>query len=91
VARNRWLLALVQLAPETAMRQGELLRLRWEHIDLNRRTAHLPDTKNGQARKNPHSDAPIRPGDGLAGAFSAVARITRPTAAAHGAAQTGSS
>ena len=28
------------------MRQGELIRLCWEHIDLNRRTAHLPDTKN---------------------------------------------
>ena len=37
-ARNRWLLPLVQLALETAMRQGELLRLRCEYIDLNRRT-----------------------------------------------------
>jgi integrase len=40
----------VQLALETAMRQGVLIRLHWEHIDLNRRTAHLPDTKNGEAR-----------------------------------------
>jgi len=38
-ARNHWLLPIVQLALETAMRQGELLRLGWEHIDLNRRTA----------------------------------------------------
>ena len=30
-ARNRWLLPAVQLALETAMRQGELLSLRWEH------------------------------------------------------------
>jgi len=45
----------VQLAIETAMRQGELLRLRWEHIELNRRTAHLPDTKNGEARTVPLS------------------------------------
>jgi integrase len=28
----------------------ELLRLRWEHIDLNGRTAHRPDTKTGEAR-----------------------------------------
>jgi len=54
-ARNPYLLPVVQLALETAMRQGELLRLRWEHIDLNRRTAHLPDTKNGEARTVPLS------------------------------------
>lgn len=54
-ARNPHLLPTVQLALETAMRQGELIRLRWEHIDLNRRTAHLPDTKNGEARTVPLS------------------------------------
>ncbi|MCU7893066.1 MAG: hypothetical protein KZQ78_16305 [Candidatus Thiodiazotropha sp. (ex Ustalcina ferruginea)] len=32
------------------MRQGELVSLRWEHIDLNRCTTHLPDTKNGESR-----------------------------------------
>ena len=58
-ARNRWLLPLVQLALETAMRQGELLRLRWEHIDLNRRIAHLPDTKNGEARTVPLSTTAV--------------------------------
>jgi integrase len=58
-ARNRWLLPLVQLALETAMRQGELLRLRWEHIDLNRRTAHLPVTKNGEARTVPLSSTAV--------------------------------
>ena len=58
-ARNRWLLPMVQLALETAMRQGELLRLRWEHIDLNRRTAHLPDTKNGEARTVPLSTTAV--------------------------------
>ncbi len=58
-ARNRWLLPLVQLALETAMRQGELRHLRWEHIDLNRRTAHLPDTKNGEARTVPLSTTAI--------------------------------
>ena len=58
-ARNRWLLPMVQLAMETAMRQGELLRLRWEHIELNRRTAHLPDTKNGEARTVPLSSTAV--------------------------------
>lgn len=54
-ARNPWLLPLVQLALETAMRRGELLSLQWEHVDLKRRTAHLPDTKNGDARTVPLS------------------------------------
>ena len=50
---------MVQLALETAMRQGELLRLRWEHIDLHRRTAHLPDTNNGEARTVPLSTTAV--------------------------------
>ncbi|MGB5776175.1 MAG: hypothetical protein WBP89_16095, partial [Sedimenticolaceae bacterium] len=49
-ARNRWLLPLVQLALELTMRQGELLRLRWDNMDLNRRTAHLPDTSARRRR-----------------------------------------
>lgn len=59
-ARNPWLLPIVQLALETAMRQGELIRLCWEHIDLNRCTAHLPDTKNGDARTVPLSSTAVR-------------------------------
>lgn len=31
----------------TGMRRGELMRLRWENVDLNARTLHLPTTKNG--------------------------------------------
>ncbi|WP_434081905.1 tyrosine-type recombinase/integrase [Escherichia coli] len=34
---------------ETAMRQGEILALRWEHIDLRHGVAHLPETKNGHS------------------------------------------
>jgi integrase len=54
-ARNQWLLPLVKLALETAMRRGELLSLQWENVDLDRQTAHLPDTKNGDARTVPLS------------------------------------
>lgn len=31
----------------TGWRRGEALTLRWEHLDLDRRTARLPDTKTG--------------------------------------------
>ena len=53
--RNVWILPLVRLAIETGMRRGELLSLRWEHVDLARRTAYLPDTKNGEPRTVPLS------------------------------------
>jgi len=54
-SRNRHLLPVVQLAIETAMRQGELVNLVWKHVDFVRRTAHLPETKNGEARTVPLS------------------------------------
>lgn len=54
-ARNPWLAPLVRLALETAMRRGELLALQWENVDLKRRAAFLPDTKNGDARDVPLS------------------------------------
>lgn len=51
--RNVWLKPFVQLALETAMRRGELLALRWADVDLDKRTAFLPMTKNGTARAVP--------------------------------------
>lgn len=56
-SRNPWLWPATQLAVETAMRQGELLALRWENIDLEKRTAYLPQTKNGASRTVPLSSA----------------------------------
>ena len=44
-SRNRHLLPAFNFAVETAMRQGELLSLRWENIDLENRYALLPDPK----------------------------------------------
>lgn len=54
--RNVWVKPTVILALETCMRRGELLSLQWEHVDIKKRTAHLPDTKNGQSR-----DVPLSP------------------------------
>lgn len=47
-------------AIETAMRAGEILELRWEHLDLEARTAHLPRTKNDSARDVPLSREAVR-------------------------------
>lgn len=51
--RNPWIRPLIQLAIETAMRQGELLKLEWQYVDLKTRVAHLPNTKNGDPRDIP--------------------------------------
>lgn len=52
---NAVLYVIFHLAIETAMRQGEILSLRWEHIDLQHGVAHLPMTKNGSSRDIPLS------------------------------------
>lgn len=53
--RNTELYTIFHLALETGMRQGEILSLRWEHIDLQHGVAHLPVTKNGSVRDVPLS------------------------------------
>ncbi len=58
--RSNWTKPAVQLALATAMRRGELLSLKWEHIDLQGRTAFLPDTKNGDSRTVPLSSVAVQ-------------------------------
>jgi integrase len=58
--RSHWTKPAVQLALATAMRRGELLSLKWEHIDLIGRTAFLPDTKNGDSRTVPLSSVAVQ-------------------------------
>ena len=53
-SRSWYLWPVVILAIETAMRRGELLGLRWEHIDLEQKKAFLPMTKNGSSRWVPY-------------------------------------
>lgn len=57
--RVPYLRPLIELAVETGMRRGELLSLTWEHIDLERRVAHLPLTKNGSSRDVPLSSRAV--------------------------------
>lgn len=53
--RNLVLYIIFHLAIETAMRQGEILGLQWEHLDLQHGIVHLPETKNGSSRDVPLS------------------------------------
>lgn len=52
---------------ETAMRAGEIVGLEWSRVDLHRRVAHLPMTKNGEARDVPLSSAAVAILDRLEG------------------------
>lgn len=58
--RSPWMVPLVQLALEMAMRRGELLALKWENINLDSQTAYLPTTKNGTPRLVPLSSKAIK-------------------------------
>ncbi|MBO9469603.1 site-specific integrase [Endozoicomonas sp. G2_2] len=71
---NPMLGLMIRLALATAMRVGEIQRLRRRDVDLKRRTALLRDTKNNQSRTVPLSteaaqvlrvalDSPVRPID----------------------------
>jgi addiction module HigA family antidote len=68
-SKDRVFSAVLQLAIETAMRRGELVKtLEWRHVDLETRVAHLPDTKGGRHRDVPLSAAAVEllkalPGD----------------------------
>jgi integrase len=51
--------AILRLLTETAMRRGELSKLRWEDIDLKSCVARLRDTKNGDDREVPLSSRAV--------------------------------
>ena len=53
--KNPHIWPVIVFAIETGMRRGEILGLRWEHVDLDRRIAYLPLTKNGSSREVPLS------------------------------------
>lgn len=54
-ARKSWqyLHTAVVMALHTGMRKGEILGLRWEHVNWERKTLLLTDTKNGESRRLP--------------------------------------
>ncbi|MBU2762884.1 site-specific integrase [Acidithiobacillus caldus] len=52
---NPELAAIVQIAIETGMRQGEILGMTWNNVSVTKRQVFLPDTKNGTSRTVPLS------------------------------------
>ena len=54
-SRNQRILPVITLALETAMRRGEMLAIKKQHIDFDKRTLLIPESKNGRARTIPLS------------------------------------
>lgn len=52
-SRNPYLYSIVTLAISTGMRRGEILGLRWEDIDFDKKLIKLQKTKNGTVRYIP--------------------------------------
>lgn len=50
---------VVTIAVETAMRRGEIVKIKWQHIDWKRRTLHIPETKTGVPRDVPLSERAV--------------------------------
>jgi integrase len=57
--RNKVTKPAVLFAIATGMRRGEVLSLRWSHIDLEQHTAFLEMTKNGDSRTVPLSPSAL--------------------------------
>jgi integrase len=72
-SRNKQLAAIVRLLLLTGMRISELLSARWESVDLELRTLHVPTSKTGRARYVPLAVA----------AVDVIAALPRPTGLVH--------
>jgi integrase len=59
VTLQQWIAWTFDLALATMMRQGELLRMTWRYVHLDRKVVHLPKTKNGAPRDVPLSSRAI--------------------------------
>jgi integrase len=51
--KNPFVLQVLIWAKETGMRRGEILAMRWQHVDLKSRCLLIPEAKNGHSRVLP--------------------------------------
>ena len=51
--RNPFLVPIIRLALETGMRRGEILAMKWDHLDRSDSCLLIPHTKNGYSRSIP--------------------------------------
>lgn len=58
--RNPYIEKIVVYAIETGMRRGEILNLKWDQVDLQKRTATILEAKNGYSRTIPVTHLAVR-------------------------------
>ena len=58
-SKSKEIEAIIIVALETAARRAEIANMTWEHINLARRTWHIPHTKNGVPRTVPLSSRAV--------------------------------
>jgi integrase len=51
--RNKCIAPIVKFAVATGMRRGEMLAMRWTHLNHEQRSLLIPETKNGHSRTIP--------------------------------------
>lgn len=51
--RNPYTRPIIEFAIQSAMRRSEILRIRWQHVQWDAHTLHIPLTKNGTPRTIP--------------------------------------
>ena len=56
VGRRAHIRPIVVVALQTGMRQGEILGLRWEHVDFDQKTIYVGHTKTVRLRRIPMSE-----------------------------------
>ena len=59
-AIHLYLKSMIIFSVETAIRQGELLATRYDQFNFEKRTLHIPETKNGEPRTIPLSTKAIK-------------------------------
>ena len=57
---NRIAASVIALLAATGARRGEAMKMRWEHVDVDRRLWLVPVSKSGRRRHIPLSDAALR-------------------------------
>jgi len=58
-SKAKEIVGIILLALETAARRGEIASMRWEHVDLKKKTWYIPETKNDTPRTIPLSTTAI--------------------------------
>ena len=59
-AIHLYLKSMIIFSVETAIRQGELLAMHYDQFNFDKRTLHIPETKNGEPRTIPLSTKAIK-------------------------------